>query len=115
MKDIDFLINNSKEYKNARIQKKFQSKKNTVAYVILNGKPRILKWFAPGFSEHMNIEYNVLNKGLSKLKIPIVFEKDEKNNVIIMNYIPGINLCDIINDFTENFSKKREIIIVLKN
>lgn len=113
MKDIDFLINNSKKYKKSIIQKKFQSKKNTVTYVIYNDKPRILKWFAPGFSEHMNIEYNVLKEGLSKLKIPIIYEKDDKNNVIIMNYIPGKNLCDIINDNTVNFSKKKEIIIEL--
>ena len=51
MKDIEELIKNNKKYKNVVIQKRFISKKNTVCYVILNGKPRVLKWFAPGFKK----------------------------------------------------------------
>lgn len=113
MKEIEILLNKSIKYKNSIIQKKFHSKKNTVAYVIFNNKPRILKWFAPGFRNQMNNEFHVLKKGSSKLKIPIAYEKDNINNVIIMNYIPGKNLCDIINDDNENSENKEKIIIKL--
>ena len=98
MKDIEELIENSKKYKNAVIQKRFISKKNTVCYVILNNKPRVLKWFAPGFKKNVETEYAILKKGASKLNIPTPLEKDEKNNVISMSYIIGENLCDMIND-----------------
>lgn len=113
MKEIDFLINESSKYRNSIIQKKFFSRKNTVAYVIYDNKPRILKWFAPGFKRQMDKEFEVLNKGFSKINMPRVYEKDTLNNVIIMNYIPGKNLCDIINDENENFESKKQIIIQL--
>ena len=47
MKEIEELISNSDKYKNITIQKKFDSKKNTVTYVTIDDKPRVLKWFRP--------------------------------------------------------------------
>ncbi|GAH05341.1 unnamed protein product, partial [marine sediment metagenome] len=44
--------------------------------MILNGKPRVLKWFAPGFKKNMETEYTVLKKGAFKLNIPAPLEKD---------------------------------------
>jgi tRNA A-37 threonylcarbamoyl transferase component Bud32 len=110
MMDINFLINNTKKFKNCLIQKNFHSKKNSVSYVLYDHKPRVLKWFAPGFYKSMENEYNVLSKVHSKLNIPFVYEKDEKNNVIIMSYINGRNLCDVINDDTVDFLKKKKIM-----
>jgi tRNA A-37 threonylcarbamoyl transferase component Bud32 len=113
MKDIEELINSSKKYKNAIVQKRFESKKNTVSYVILNEKPRILKWFAPGFKENMEIEYTILKKGSSKLSMPTPLAKDEDKNVISMTYIIGKNLCDVINDENTAFDEKKKIISML--
>jgi len=108
MRDIKELVKNSKKYKKATIQKELDSKKNTVAYVTLKGKPRTLKWFVPGFKRQMKNEYSILKKGSSKLNIPTVYEMDETNNVLITNYIIGENLCDIINsDDTDKNEKKR--------
>ena len=113
MKKIEELLSNVKKYKKAILQGKFKSKKNTVAYVTLNEKPRILKWFVPGLKRQMINEYNILKEGYSKLNIPTIFEKDEENNVLIMSYIIGENLCDIINDEKTTFDEKNRLIILL--
>ena len=67
MRDIEELIKNSKKYRKTVIQKELNSKKNTVAYVTFKGKPRILKWFVPGFKRQMKNEYSILKKGSSQL------------------------------------------------
>ena len=113
MKDIKELIENVDRYKKATIQKRFDSNKNTVAYILLDGKPRILKWYAPGFKRNMETEYDILNRGSSKLNLPIPIEKDMENNVIIMSYIIGENLCDVINDSKTTTNEKQGLIILL--
>ena len=113
MKEIKELAQNIKKYKKIVIQKELDSKKNTVAYVTLKGKPRVLKWFVPGFKKQMENEYSVLKKGRSKLNIPQIHEIDEKNNVLIMSYIIGDNLCDVINDENKSEKEKQKLIVLL--
>lgn len=113
MRNIEELIKNNKKYKNTVVQLTFKSKKNTVAYVTINNKPRVLKWFVPGLKRQMIAEYNVLKKGSSKLNIPSIHEKDEKNNVLIMNYIIGENICDIINNQDTSNNEKLRLIVLL--
>lgn len=110
MRDIEELIHNFKGYKHAKLQKRFESKKNTVGYVILNDKPRVLKWYAPGFIKNMEIEYTILKQGSSKLSIPTPLHIDTENNVIVMSYIVGKNLCDVINDEKTPFNEKKNHI-----
>lgn len=97
MRDIQDLIGTAERYKNVLLQKRFTSKKNTVSYVILDGQPRVLKWFVPGLKKNMDNEYSVLKKGHTKLYMPYPFEKDTENNVLILSYIIGENISDIIN------------------
>ncbi len=113
MKEIEELISKSKKYKNVIIQKKFDSKKNTVAYVTIDDKPRVLKLFVPGFKRQMKTEVNILKKGSTKINIPAIHKMDEKNNVIIMSYITGKNLCDIVNDEKIEIVEKEKLIIQL--
>jgi len=113
MKEIEELISNSDKYKNVIVQKKFDSKKNTVAYVTIDDKPRVLKWFVPGLKRQMKTEYNILKNGTSKINIPAIHEMDEKNNVIIMSYITGKNLCDILNDEKTEIIEKERLIVLL--
>jgi len=113
MKNIEELINNCKRYKKAVIQQKLDSKKNTVAYVTFKDKPRVLKWFVPGFTQQMKNEYNILKKGAAKLNIPAIYEMDEENNVLITNYIIGENLCDIINNENTTKKEKQNLMILL--
>ena len=113
MKNIDELVNNVEKYKKTSVQQIFKSKKNTVAYVILENKPRLLKWFAPGFIRQMETEYKFLKKGSPILNIPTICEKDENNHILIMNYILGENLCDVINNEKTTFSEKKRLMFLL--
>ncbi len=113
MVELEDLILKSDKYKNVVIQKKFDSKKNTVAYVTIDDKPRVIKWFVPGFKRQMKIEYNILKKGSTKINIPVIHEIDEENNAIIMSYINGINLCDILNDEKTETTEKEKLIHLL--
>ena len=113
MVELEDLILKSEKYKNVIIQKKFDSKKNTVAYVTIDDKPRVLKWFVPGFKRQMKTEYNILKKGSTKINIPVIHEIDEENNVIIMSYINGINLCEILNDEKTETKEKEKLMHLL--
>ena len=113
MKDINDLVSNIKHYKDVVVHKQFESKKNTLAYVTMKDKPRVLKWFVPGFKKQMEKEYSVLEGGSSKLKIPFVYELDEDNNVIIMSYIVGENLCDLINNVNTADKEKKRLMSLL--
>jgi len=113
MRGIKDLVDNVSEYKGTLVQNEFKSKKNTIAYVFIDNKPKVLKWFFPGFIKKMEKEYSVLNKASTKLNIPYVYDIDKKNNVLILNYINGENLCDIINDKNISFSEKKQLIFLL--
>lgn len=113
MKDIRELTDNVEKYKNTIIQQDFSSKKNTVAYVTIDGKPRILKWFVPGFKRQMENEYKVIKEGASKLNIPAVYEIDEDNNVLITNFVIGENLCDVINNEDTTTNEKQRLMMLL--
>ncbi len=110
MRDIHWLIENVDRYKEATIQKRFKSKKNIVAYVLFNGQPRVLKWFVPGLKQNMEREHTILKKGVSSLSIPSPFEKDNEQNVLVLSYIPGQNICDVINDPQTPFEDKEKTV-----
>jgi len=113
MRDIKDLLDTVDRYKNVRIQKRFDSKKNTVVYALINDQPRILKWYVPGLKQNMDIEFTVLKKGFSTLAIPSPFEKDTENNVLVMSYILGENVCDIINNPHLSLDEKKKAVFLL--
>jgi tRNA A-37 threonylcarbamoyl transferase component Bud32 len=49
----------------------------------------------------------------SKINIPNVYSKDDENHVIIMKYIFGKNLCDVINCKDVSIDNKTKMIIDL--
>jgi tRNA A-37 threonylcarbamoyl transferase component Bud32 len=95
--------------------RQLKSKKNTVAFMILNYKPVVIKSYFPGFIKNMEIEYKILTKASKGLKnsIPTIHNFDMENNFIILNYINGNNLCDIINNENISLDEKSKIIIFL--
>lgn len=113
MKDIQELIINSEKYNHVVIQKRFQSKKNTVCYVLLNNKPCVVKWYAPGFKKNMQTESKILKKGHNQLCIPTLIENDEKHNVLILGYIPGDNLCDVLHDQSTLLDEKKRLLALV--
>ena len=113
MRTIEDLISNTEKYKPALLQKQFESKKNTVGYVVLNGQARILKWYVPGLKKNMDIEYEILKKGSSELSMPLPLEKDIENHVVVMSYIVGTNACDLINDQQVSFEEKKQVVDLL--
>lgn len=113
MKDIDELINKFDKYRDISVQRKFKSKKNTVAYVLFNGKPCIIKWYAPGFRRNMEVEYNTLKNGSSKLNMPSVLNCDFENFIITMSYFMGENLCDIVNSEKTSFDENKRLMFLL--
>ncbi len=112
MKNIEEILKKLDNYNDIIVQKSFKSKKNTVAYVTIKNNPRILKCFVPGLKQNMNKEHQILEKGKG-LNTPNVYKKDEKNNILIMNYISGENLCDIINDKKTSYSEKQKLMELL--
>jgi tRNA A-37 threonylcarbamoyl transferase component Bud32 len=110
MRDISELLTSSERYQGILIQKRFTSKKNTVAYVLLQGSPRVLKWYVPGLKANMETEASILSKGSAATHIPSLLDKDPDNNVLIMGYVAGTNLCDILNDQTKTLHDKRHLI-----
>ncbi|HEC81610.1 MAG TPA: hypothetical protein ENI42_04205 [Thermoplasmatales archaeon] len=113
MQSINELISKVERYTNTIVQREFISRKNTVAYVLLDNKPRVLKWFAPAFKRNMRNEWFVLRQGSSALNIPHPYEIDSRNNVLIMSYILGENLCDLINDEKTTTGEKQRLMILL--
>jgi tRNA A-37 threonylcarbamoyl transferase component Bud32 len=113
MRDIKNLIENVEKYRTVLVQKRFASKKNTVAYVVYGGQPRILKWFVPGLKQNMQNEFSILKKGASTLSIPSPFEMDTENHVLVMSYIIGHNVCDVINDPQTAFDEKEMVVNLL--
>jgi tRNA A-37 threonylcarbamoyl transferase component Bud32 len=113
MHDITYLQSHYKKYRDIKIQKVFTSKKNAVAYVLYQGKPRILKWYAPGFKNNIATEVKVLTKATLKLSIPTLFEYDSTHHVLNLSYIPGQNICDLINSPEATYSEKERLIKLL--
>ena len=113
MHDIIYLQSHIKKYRDIKIQKSFTSKKNAVAYVLYQGKPRVLKWFAPGFKKNIETEVKVLTKATLKLSVPTLFEYDPTHHVLNLSYIPGQNICDLINIPKTTLSEKQRLIKLL--
>ncbi|MBN2066433.1 MAG: hypothetical protein JW771_06460 [Candidatus Thermoplasmatota archaeon] len=113
MKTIEELLQPDSPYSNVIVQKQFHSKKNTVAYVTIKNKPRVLKWFVPGFKQQMETEVATLKKAAGELQVPHIYNVDDPRNVITMSYIMGENLCDVLHEKTTTISEKLRLMVLL--
>jgi tRNA A-37 threonylcarbamoyl transferase component Bud32 len=113
MRNLEKFLSKTTAYQDAVIQKTFKSEKHNVALITLKSKPRVIKWYQQGFKRNMNKEYKILTTYSSSLTIPSVYEKDEKNNVLLLQYIAGENLCDLINSTSVSREEKTRLIIFL--
>ena len=110
------MMKTNENYKKCYLKnsyQQFKSKKNTVAYVILHGKPRVIKWYISEYKENMINENSLLKLMDGSINVPKIIEMDLKNNVLIMNFIPGENLCDLINNNTNSIIEKEKLMVLL--
>jgi len=118
-KELFYKIINNEKYRTTYQKHSFRqlkSKKNTVAFIMYNYKPVVIKSYSPGFIKNMENEYKILSivtKESFKINIPTLYNYDIKNNFILMNYINGNNLCDIINNEKIMINEKKKIMILL--
>ncbi|MFO7677712.1 MAG: hypothetical protein R6V50_04955 [Thermoplasmatota archaeon] len=113
MKEIEELIKKSSKYGKLIVQRRFKSKKNTVCYVLINNKACVIKWYAPAFRKNMEKEFKVLSEGCQHISMPMVFQKDTDNNVLLLNYISGENLCDVLHNEQTRSEDKKQLMTLL--
>lgn len=115
MIDVKNLIINKKQYQNFIIKKRLKSRKNKVYLINYNNNLYILKIFNSDLRENLQNEYKILKQGSSKLNIPKPIKFDNENNTILIEYIDGLNFCDIINnDKISFFEKKKHMNMLAK-
>ena len=93
------------------IEKIFKSRKNIVAMISTDDGLTVLKLYNTG-SKSMMRELKILNSSLS-INVPKVNIVDKKRRFIIMEYIDGKNLCDLVNDYNVEYSTKLRALISL--
>lgn len=81
--------------KKFRIKERFKSKKNRVFRIEVDGEDRVLKIFSS--MRRLDREYNVLSLLQDNLSVPSIYEINRKDRFIIMEFLPGENLCDFVN------------------
>ncbi|MDG6218872.1 MAG: phosphotransferase [Candidatus Thermoplasmatota archaeon] len=113
MKTIQTLFSTIEQIQTIKVVKTFQSKKHTVSFITINKKPFVLKWYQPGFKKNMLCEYQILSNSSINFAKPIVFEKNEKYQFLLLEYIKGTNLCDILNMNEIQLDEKIHIIHLL--
>ncbi len=112
-KEITQFLNQMFTNQNVIFQKQFESKRNNVALVEINGEQKVLKWFKPSNIKQMETEVSILQSLPSSIHIPTISRIDAENNFFIMEFIPGDNLCDIINNSSISFEEKKEYLMLL--
>jgi tRNA A-37 threonylcarbamoyl transferase component Bud32 len=86
----------------------FRSRKNTVALVEMRGDKRILKLYSQEFAANKDREYFILKQGHEKgLRVPEPYENLEQ--AIVMEYIEGDNLMDLLNASNISLGVKKRV------
>ncbi len=110
------LLTQLPHYKNRIAPKSFQplfSKKNTVCSLMIDNTVRIIKQYPPGLSQNMMKEAAMLQQGALEVSIPTLIEQDHQNHLLILSFIPGENLCDLLNDPQVDSTEKQRLVKLL--
>ena len=110
MKSISSLISKSDYLQNYNLIRTFKSKKNSVGLINNQDKTYVLKWFENENKKSFETELNVLLQTDTKFLKPKLLNKNEEFNFLIIEYISGENVCDIINDELVTIEEKIKII-----
>ncbi|MFO8077493.1 MAG: phosphotransferase [Thermoplasmatota archaeon] len=110
MKDVKSLFSAVESLHQAQVHKKFNSKKNTVCLISIKEKPFVLKWYKNRPKKYLNNEYVMLSQPQTLFLKPSVIEKNDEHNFLLLDYINGSNVCDLINDEQKMAQQKTQII-----
>jgi len=88
------------------IKKTFKSKKNRVKLVLMESSLIIMKQFSS--KNMLEREYKILKRGCERLNIPKPLGINIEGKTLFMSYIPGKNLCDVINSSSVPLKVKNE-------
>jgi len=78
----------------------FKSRKNRVYRVRAKGEIKVLKIFSS--SEALDREYQMLDLLKDRLNIPRIYSVDRRRRMLVMEFIEGENLCDLVNSTIEH-------------
>ena len=110
MSNLEILFTKIDYLQNASVKKIFKSKKHTVSLIKKEGNLFVLKWYNPKFRESFFQEYKILIDKHNFFLKPELIENNEKFQFLILDYIPGQNVCDQINNQNLTTEEKIEII-----
>ncbi len=94
------------------IIQKYESKKNQAYEIKADEKKYILKLFSDQRKQYLQSEISVLSCAKQDL-VPDLIEYDEKDSFLMLEKIPGNNLCDALNDTSIDGNKKKKLVILL--
>jgi len=97
MKDISYLISQNKSLHDSKLIKTFKSKKNTVCLLKKNDSFFVLKWFPQSVNKYFLKEKYVLSQKDTPFLKPNLIDKNNEYHFLILHYIKGENICDLIN------------------
>lgn len=112
-KKLTHFLHQIDSYEEVIVQKQFESKKNNVALIEINGEQKVLKWFQPSNIKQMRTEVSLLQSLSSSTQVPTIFRIDTEHNLFIMEFIHGENLCDILNNSSVPFQEKKQYVMLL--
>jgi len=110
MNSIQQIISKNSELSHAKINRIFKSKKNTVCLITLNNKQCVLKIYSKDNKKGKTNEYNLLSSSDGNYAKPEILSFNKDQQFILMTYISGENICDIINNDSITIEKKTQII-----
>lgn len=113
MESLQIILKKIGKYRSCVVQKEFTSKKNNVGLVRFNGSICVFKRFSQQHVKNINRECNILSRYKDFIYMPLLIETDYDNKIVILKYIPGGNLCDILNDIRISLEEKQRIIKIL--
>jgi tRNA A-37 threonylcarbamoyl transferase component Bud32 len=99
---------------NFEVIETYQSRKNSVTSVRIEGQLRVIKIYSNEFANRLDHEHTILQEAKELgVKVPEVFKKTD--TAIIMEYIPGEVLIDTLNSPQIHLNEKRSQVKQLTN
>lgn len=106
MNSLSTLFSKVDYLQNTSIIKIFRSKKNTVALIEDEENHFVLKWYKKGFQRFFLQECRVLKERNTPFLKPGLVSMNKKYQFLVLEYIPNVNVCDLINNPTRQIQDK---------